>query len=75
MPKKRWELEWERNYSHIWINLLKVSPWAEKAHKLLEIKKKRCSIEEVMENCILLMKLTLVVHYIPFATEFFYARS
>ena len=31
-------------------NLLNVSPWAEKAHKLLEIKKKRCSIEEVMEK-------------------------
>jgi hypothetical protein len=37
--KRKGELEWEHNYSHVWIDLLKVSPWLKGAHQLLEIKK------------------------------------
>jgi hypothetical protein len=29
--KRRGELEWEHNYSHVWINLLSLSSWPKKA--------------------------------------------
>jgi hypothetical protein len=37
--KRRGELEWEHNYSHVSINLLSLSSWTKKAQQLLEIKK------------------------------------
>ena len=47
--KRRGELEWEHNYLHVWINLFSPSSWQKRAQQLVEIKK-RCSIEEVMEE-------------------------